>query len=209
MIDGVNSFSVKAKSLLVVSVLIGLFSQQVTGANYWYRQDSEGDCSWDGKVWYWSKGSTSYLTDKTYDQFGADYLGVNTATEECPLRVTNGIPAVAQTLVIGDAAGDEYSPVLKVESGGSVTVKDLHIGKKVNGFNMLEDQKFVLAQAIETIKNKHIDVVMVDPPRKGCSQVFLDQLLTLSPKKVVYLSPKYSDIPFLAALSSSSLFIPS
>ena len=25
-------------------------------------------------------------------------------------------------------------------------------------------------------KNKHIDVVMVDPPRKGCSQVFLDQL---------------------------------
>lgn len=37
-------------------------------------------------------------------------------------------------------------------------------------------------------QNKHIDVVMVDPPRKGCSQVFLDQLLTLSPKKVVYIS---------------------
>ena len=37
-------------------------------------------------------------------------------------------------------------------------------------------------------KNKHIDVVMVDPPRKGCSQVFLDQLITLSPDKVVYIS---------------------
>lgn len=37
-------------------------------------------------------------------------------------------------------------------------------------------------------KKKHIDVVMVDPPRKGCSQVFLDQLLTLSPKRVVYIS---------------------
>ncbi len=37
-------------------------------------------------------------------------------------------------------------------------------------------------------KNQKIDVVMVDPPRKGCSQVFLDQLLTLSPKKVVYIS---------------------
>lgn len=36
--------------------------------------------------------------------------------------------------------------------------------------------------------NKHIDVVMVDPPRKGCSQVFLDQLITLSPDKVVYIS---------------------
>ena len=37
-------------------------------------------------------------------------------------------------------------------------------------------------------KKKTIDVVMVDPPRKGCSQVFLDQLLTLSPEKIVYIS---------------------
>lgn len=37
-------------------------------------------------------------------------------------------------------------------------------------------------------KNKHIDVVMVDPPRKGCSQVFLDQLLTLAPDRIVYIS---------------------
>ena len=37
-------------------------------------------------------------------------------------------------------------------------------------------------------KNKHIDIVMVDPPRKGCSQVFLDQLVTLSPDKVIYIS---------------------
>ncbi len=136
MIDGVNRFSVKTKSLLVVSVLIGLFSQQVTGANYWYRQGSEGDCSWDGAVWYWSKGSTDYLSEKSYHDFGQDALWVNTSTEEYPLRVTNGISAVAQTLVIGDAA--EYSPVLKVESGGSVTVKDLHIGRRSNGRLLLE-----------------------------------------------------------------------
>ena len=37
-------------------------------------------------------------------------------------------------------------------------------------------------------KQKHIDVVMVDPPRKGCSQVFLDQLVTLSPDKIIYVS---------------------
>lgn len=37
-------------------------------------------------------------------------------------------------------------------------------------------------------KNNHIDVVMVDPPRKGCSQVFLDQLLTLLPDRIVYIS---------------------
>ena len=36
--------------------------------------------------------------------------------------------------------------------------------------------------------NQKIDVVMVDPPRKGCSQLFLNQLLTLSPEKIVYIS---------------------
>lgn len=37
-------------------------------------------------------------------------------------------------------------------------------------------------------ENKHIDVVMVDPPRKGCSEVFLNQLITLSPDRIVYIS---------------------
>ncbi len=37
-------------------------------------------------------------------------------------------------------------------------------------------------------KNINIDVVMVDPPRKGCSEIFLNQLITLSPRKVVYIS---------------------
>lgn len=37
-------------------------------------------------------------------------------------------------------------------------------------------------------KNKHIDVVMVDPPRKGCSQLFLDQMTMLQPDRIVYIS---------------------
>ncbi|MEG0367097.1 MAG: 23S rRNA (uracil(1939)-C(5))-methyltransferase RlmD, partial [Coprobacillus sp.] len=37
-------------------------------------------------------------------------------------------------------------------------------------------------------KNIKVDVVMVDPPRKGCSQLFLNQLLSLSPQKIVYIS---------------------
>ncbi|WP_028042199.1 23S rRNA (uracil(1939)-C(5))-methyltransferase RlmD [Candidatus Stoquefichus massiliensis] len=37
-------------------------------------------------------------------------------------------------------------------------------------------------------KNKHIDVVMVDPPRKGCSPTFLSQVVMLSPDKIVYIS---------------------
>ena len=36
--------------------------------------------------------------------------------------------------------------------------------------------------------HQHVDVVVVDPPRKGCSTLFLNQLLTLSPDKIVYIS---------------------
>lgn len=37
-------------------------------------------------------------------------------------------------------------------------------------------------------KDIHLDVVFVDPPRKGCSAEFLDNLIKASPKKVVYIS---------------------
>ena len=33
-----------------------------------------------------------------------------------------------------------------------------------------------------------IDVVFIDPPRKGSDEVFLDALIKLNPKKVVYVS---------------------
>lgn len=36
--------------------------------------------------------------------------------------------------------------------------------------------------------NQHLDVVFVDPPRKGCSTEFLEQLVKANPKKVVYIS---------------------
>ena len=33
-----------------------------------------------------------------------------------------------------------------------------------------------------------MDVVIVDPPRKGCDERFLNSLLKLSPERVVYIS---------------------
>ena len=38
---------------------------------------------------------------------------------------------------------------------------DLHIGKKVNDFCMLEEQKFVLKQAIDLIKDEQIEAVLI------------------------------------------------
>lgn len=38
---------------------------------------------------------------------------------------------------------------------------DLHIGKKVNGFSMLEDQKYVLEQVLEVAKQQELDGVLL------------------------------------------------
>ena len=37
-------------------------------------------------------------------------------------------------------------------------------------------------------RREHFDVVFVDPPRAGCSKEFLSKLMTLAPKKIVYIS---------------------
>ncbi len=37
-------------------------------------------------------------------------------------------------------------------------------------------------------KGQHLDVVFVDPPRKGCSTEFLDYLVKANPKKILYIS---------------------
>lgn len=59
--------------------------------------------------------------------------------------------------------------------------------KAINNINNVE---FVLNDAQEYIKNvkEPIDIIFVDPPRKGCSEDFLKSLLSLSPKKIVYIS---------------------
>lgn len=42
---------------------------------------------------------------------------------------------------------------------------------------------------VELVNSKqHLDVVFVDPPRKGCSNEFLDYLIQAKPNKIVYIS---------------------
>lgn len=59
--------------------------------------------------------------------------------------------------------------------------------------NGIENVEFICQDAGEFMveyasSGKSVDVVMVDPPRKGCSQVFLDQLCMLAPQRIVYIS---------------------
>ena len=64
---------------------------------------------------------------------------------------------------------------------------DLHIGKKVNGFNMLEDQRYALEQIIGLIKREGVEAVIiagdvydVPVPAGEAMEVFEDLLLDIN-----------------------------
>ncbi|MBQ8288575.1 MAG: 23S rRNA (uracil(1939)-C(5))-methyltransferase RlmD [Clostridia bacterium] len=69
-------------------------------------------------------------------------------------------------------------------------VQDARDNARRNG---VETAQFYAADAGEFMKElaargKSADVVVTDPPRAGCSREFLQSLLTLAPKRVVYVS---------------------
>ena len=72
----------------------------------------------------------------------------------------------------------------------SSAIKDANRNATIN---QLENTTFVCGKAEEVIfkwKAEGIrpDVVMVDPPRKGCDETFLETILELNPKRIVYIS---------------------
>jgi len=58
---------------------------------------------------------------------------------------------------------------------------------KINNVNfVLDDASNFMVDLAKT--SEKIDVVFVDPPRKGCDEKFLNSLMKLSPERVVYIS---------------------
>ena len=93
--------------------------------------------------------------------------------------------------------------------GGEEFLIDLYCGTGTIGLSMANKAKTVLGieiipQAIENAEficsdaanaaeklsenNTHPDVVVVDPPRKGCDSVVIESVCKMSPKRVVYVS---------------------
>lgn len=70
-------------------------------------------------------------------------------------------------------------------------IADAKNNAKINGINNAE---FFVGKAEEVLpeqyeKNKvYADVIVVDPPRKGCDEVCLSTMVTMAPKKIVYVS---------------------
>jgi 23S rRNA (uracil1939-C5)-methyltransferase len=70
-------------------------------------------------------------------------------------------------------------------------IEDAKTNAKLNEINNTE---FYVGAAEEVLPEKYkeeniqADVIVVDPPRKGCEQSLLDTILQMSPKRVVYVS---------------------
>ena len=69
-------------------------------------------------------------------------------------------------------------------------IKDAKINAKLNNLNNVE---FYVGKAEEIVpkmysEGKTANVVMVDPPRKGCDEKVLDTIVSMQPDRVVYVS---------------------
>ena len=90
---------------------------------------------------------------------------------------------------IGIAASDKALKTVGVELNEEA-VKDAKVNAELNG---LKNAFYYKADAAEFMSEaacsgEKFDVVFTDPPRAGCSRIFLSSLVKLSPPKIVYVS---------------------
>lgn len=70
----------------------------------------------------------------------------------------------------------------------SAAVKDAIENARINEIKNVEFICGDVEKEILKLSNKKIDVVFLDPPRKGCSNQFLDTIIKINPKKIIYIS---------------------
>ena len=99
------------------------------------------------------------------------------------------IDAYCGTGTIGLIMASGAKEVIGVEVNRDA-VADAKVNAAENG---IKNATFYAADAGEFMQDmaknhRRADVVMLDPPRAGCSQKFLQALLTLAPKRMIYIS---------------------
>ena len=99
------------------------------------------------------------------------------------------LDAYCGTGTIGIIASPKAGQVVGVELNGDA-VRDAKVNAELNGVDNItfyeDDAGRFMVKAAQ--KGQKYDVVIMDPPRAGASLEFLKCLVTLSPKKVVYIS---------------------
>ncbi|MBQ9288683.1 MAG: 23S rRNA (uracil(1939)-C(5))-methyltransferase RlmD, partial [Clostridia bacterium] len=114
----------------------------------------------------------------------------NTAIDLCQLTGTETIlDAYCGTGTIGICASDRAKQIIGVEINGKA-VADAKINAEIN---QVKNAAFYTGDAgnyIAKLAAKNIlpDLVIMDPPRSGCSDLFLNTVCSMSPKKLLYIS---------------------
>ena len=99
------------------------------------------------------------------------------------------LDAYCGTGTIGLTMSKNAKKILGVEINNDA-IKDAKENATLNGITNAEFYSGDAGEYISNLarKKEKIDVVITDPPRAGCSPKFLKSLLTLMPKRVVYVS---------------------
>lgn len=78
--------------------------------------------------------------------------------------------------------------------GVEIVPEAIEDAKKNAQINEITNAEFYVGKAEEVLPNKYkedgeyAEVIVVDPPRKGCDEVLLDTIVEMKPKRVVYVS---------------------
>lgn len=83
--------------------------------------------------------------------------------------------------------------------GVEIVAQAIADAKRNASINGIENIDFVCADAAEYAQqivdhHQQVDVVVVDPPRKGCDRKTLDSIVKMDPKRIVYVSCKVSTL---------------
>ena len=137
-------------------------------------------------------GKTFRISPKAFYQINPIQTQVlyETAKEFAELDGSQSvIDAYCGTGTIGIIMADKAGSVMGVELNPDAVEDAKHNAKK----NGVKNIQFYCADAgdfmVELAQRKRkVDVVITDPPRAGCSRDFLESVVALSPKRVVYIS---------------------
>ena len=91
------------------------------------------------------------------------------------------------TGTIGSFVSRKCKKVIGIEINESAIV-DANKNKKINGLDNIE---FICGDSGKILKNnkfRNIDIVIVDPPRSGLSELSISEIININPTKIVYTS---------------------
>lgn len=111
----------------------------------------------------------------------AEYADVNSENDILDLYCGTGTIGLSMAKKVKSLTGVEIIPE---------AIEDAEENARING---IENARFICGDAksaAEVLKNEGIkpDVVILDPPRKGCAEELLKTVSEIAPKKIVYVS---------------------